>query len=218
MFSNNPLRNALVASLIIHTALFFKLPLMNFFSRRPLEQSPELTYVREDEALPSLKVYDKIFPKEPSRQLSSKAVAPPPYLRREKILPLPKNVMDRKPEFVSPEIIAVKKKIELPVLEDEKMSNPVYLNYYQMIRERIRRAAYHNYTSLINGEVFLSFIITCEGGLKNTRVDEAKSTPYPYLKEIARKSIYDASPFPAFPKELDYPELSFNVIISFEVE
>jgi len=35
---------------------------------------------------------------------------------------------------------------------------------------------------------------------------------------VAEKSIFDASPFPAFPKDLDYPELSFNVIISFQIE
>jgi len=31
------------------------------------------------------------------------------------------------------------------------------------------------------------------------------------------RSIKDANPFPPFPKDLNYPELTFNVVISFEV-
>jgi len=43
-------------------------------------------------------------------------------------------------------------------------------------------------------------------------VVEGKSAASPYLKEIALKSVRDASPFPNFPKELDYEKLSFNVV------
>ena len=218
MFSNKPLQFTLVISLIIHTTIFLKLPFIDFFSKRRPENKTELTYIKDRAMLPSLKFYDEVFPKQPSKQPSSKAVAPPPYVKKEKIFGIPKNLSIKKPKFLRPEIIAVKKKITLPPLDDEKITNPVYLNYYQMIRERIKRAAYQNYTSLINGEVYMSFIILNNGQLRNTRIDEAKSTAYAYLKEIARKSIYDAAPFPSFPKNLDYPELSFNVIISFEVE
>jgi outer membrane biosynthesis protein TonB len=47
---------------------------------------------------------------------------------------------------------------------------------------------------------------------------EEKSSADVYLTEIALKSVNDASPFPKFPTELDYFQLSFNVIISFEIE
>ena len=39
----------------------------------------------------------------------------------------------------------------------------------------------------------------------------------PYLRDIALRSI-KASSFPNFPKELDYLQLTFNVVISFEIE
>ena len=129
-----------------------------------------------------------------------------------------KNVPIRKPDFLRPEIIAVRKKITLPKIPDKKLTDPAYLNYYQTIREKIKRAAYQNYTRLVNGEVYLSFIILSNGQLKDARIIEEKSTPHTYLKEIAKKSIYDASPFLNFPKDLKYSVLSFNVIISFEVE
>ena len=60
--------------------------------------------------------------------------------------------------------------------------------------------------------------ITTSGQIKDAKINEEKSSTHSYLKEIAKKSIYDASPFPNFPKDLDFSELSFNVIISFEVE
>ena len=218
MPANKNFQIALVVSLVIHTAVFLRLPLAKFFSTHRIEDKTELTYIKEQAILPSLKAYQEIFPKQPSQPPSSKAVAPPPYVIKEKIFEMAKNIPLKKPKFTNPEIIAVKKKITLPSINDEKIDNPVYLDYYQMIRERIKRAAYQNYTSLINGEVYLSFIILNNGHIKSTRIDEEKSTAYAYLKEIAQKSIFDASPFPSFPKDLDYPELTFNVIISFEVE
>jgi len=218
MPTNKSFKIALAISLIIHTTVLLRLPLINFFSTRRVEDKTELTYIKEQGILPSLKVYDEVFPEEPTSQPSSKTLAPPPYVESEKIFEPFKNIPINKPEFIKSEIIAVKKKITFPSVNDEKINNPVYLNYYQTIRERIKRAAYKNYTSLVNGEVYMSFIILSSGQLQNVRINEEKSTAYGYLKEIARKSIYDASPFPGFPEDLDYPELSFNVIISFEVE
>jgi TonB family protein len=66
--------------------------------------------------------------------------------------------------------------------------------------------------------VYLSFIISTEGYLREVRLVEEKSSFSPYLREIALRSIKEASPFPDFPKELDYPQLTFNVVISFEIE
>jgi outer membrane biosynthesis protein TonB len=219
MFSDRFFQIALVISLIAHSAMFFKLPQINLLPlRRTLDQI-EVTYIKEEATSSSSKLYNKTSPLESrSPKTSSKNIAPPPYVKKEQIFNKVKNIPIEKPELLRPEIIAVKKNISLPEVHDEKMKNPVYLNYYQKIREKIKRAAYQNYTRLVNGEVYLSFIILSNGKLGNIRIDEEKSTTYTYLKEIARKSIYDASPFPDFPKDLNYSELSFNVIISFEVE
>ena len=123
-----------------------------------------------------------------------------------------------KPAFVKPDIIAVKKKITLPPIDLDKINNPSYISYYQIVREKIRRAAYQNYTRAEVGEAYLSFLISSDGSLKAMHLIEEKSSPSVYLKEISLRSIKEASPFPNFPKELDYPQLSFNVVISFEIE
>ena len=64
----------------------------------------------------------------------------------------------------------------------------------------------------------VSFVILKNGQLQELRLVEEKSVLSPYLRETALRSIRDASGFPAFPKELDYPQLSFNLAITFEVE
>jgi TonB family protein len=123
-----------------------------------------------------------------------------------------------KPTFMNSQVLAIKKKISLPAIEMARIDNPSYISYYQIVREKIRRCAYQNYTHNETGEVYISFIITNDGYIKDVRLAEEKTTANVYLKDIALKSIRDASPFPNFPKELDYPQLSFNIIISFEIE
>ena len=133
----------------------------------------------------------------------------------------PKLLRDQtiiKPAVIQPDIIAVKKKITLPPVDLEKINNPTYVTYYQLVREKIRRAAYQNYSRGETGVVYLAFVISTNGILRDVRLIEEKSSVNYYLRETALRSIRDASPFPAFPKELDYPQLSFNVIISFELE
>ncbi|MFC1703428.1 energy transducer TonB [Candidatus Omnitrophota bacterium] len=109
------------------------------------------------------------------------------------------------------------KKVVVPELSTT-IESPAYLTYYQIIRERIRDLAYLHYVRYQEGEVFLSFVLSSHGSLKDIRIFDDKSTNDAYLRDVALKSIKDATPFPSFPKELEYPELSFNVIISFEVD
>jgi outer membrane biosynthesis protein TonB len=165
--------------------------------------------------------------KEPFLKMSAKITAdkrtPPPFVDKDRIFSTTRAVNSRqglftKPDFVKPDIISVKKKITLPAVDIEKINNPTYIGYYHIVREKIRRAAYHNYTRTETGEVYLSFVISSVGDIKGLRLVEEKSSSNQYLRGIALRSIGDAAPFPNFPKELDYPQLSFNVVISFEIE
>lgn len=218
MLSNKPYQIALILSLIVHTTIFIGVPTITSNRPQQTKDQVEVTYIKEKIKLPTLKFANQMLPKKQNHQKYSKSVAPPPYVQKEKIFSKPDNIFVIKPELVKPEIIAVKKKIDLSESHDKRITNPVYLNYYQIIREKIKQAAYQNYTRLINGEVYLSFIIFNNGKLRDVRINDEKSCSEVYLKDIAKKTVYDASPFPNFPKDLDYPELSFNVIISFEVE
>jgi hypothetical protein len=222
MLSEKPFQIAIVISLIIHTTIFLKLPWVNSLLARRDTKAVEVTYIKikPKPESSSLKLYNRAELLSAGRPVASdKMIAPPPDLKTEKMFKEVRNIPIEKPELLkADEIAMVKKKITLPELLDEKTANPVYLNYYQIIREAIKQAAYRNYSRMVNGEVYLSFIISNHGQLKHIRVNEEKSTPLTYLKETAKKSIFDASPFPRFPEDLDYPELSFNVIVSFEVE
>lgn len=97
-------------------------------------------------------------------------------------------------------------------------SNPVYIEYYQGVREKIRKLAYNGYNRTVVGEVFLTFIILSNGEVKDIGVNEEKSSSSPYLRQIAIEAVKASAPFKAFPSELNYPQMSFNVILSYEIE
>ncbi len=112
----------------------------------------------------------------------------------------------------------VKRKVSVPEIETKKIKNPLYTKYYHDIRNRIRERAYQNYEKFDDGEVYVTFVIVQDGMLRDIKIIENRTNANQYLRRVSLKSVKQASPFPAFPEELKYPELSFNVVISFEVE
>ncbi len=231
MFSDKTFVVTLVLSAIAHGIILFQNPNLNLniFPKDKKEPVLEVSYVKNSQETQKTNEYPKttLPKKEPFLRLSSKITAnktnPPPFIDRENIFQKSKESISQKyvftkPAFAKPDIIAVKKKITLPPIDLDKIDNPSYISYYQIVREKIRRAAYQNYTRAEVGEVYLSFLIFSDGSLKAVQLREEKSSPSTYLKEISLRSIKEASPFPNFPKELGYSQLSFNVVISFEIE
>lgn len=127
------------------------------------------------------------------------------------------KVYERVPEKVRTFNMAAKKTVSVPPLQSEKINNPSYANYYSLVRGRIKQRAYFNYSEYYAGEVYLTFILTSDGNLKDLQILEDRTTAGQYLRTIGLKSIKEAVPFPPFPVELRYPELTFNVVISFQV-
>jgi len=218
MFSNQILHVTFIISLLVHGIILSQSPNLNPFSPAPKEQKIEVRYIKENpqvgalqpKASPKPGLQRQFLNSDPFLKLDSKIVTgsriPPPY------------VQFTKPTFGSPDLTAIKKKIFLPPIDMAKIDNPSYINYYQIVREKIRRSAYQNFTRNETGEVYISFIISNDGLIKDVRLVGEKTSANDYLKDIALRSVNDASPFPNFPKELDYPQLSFNIIISFEIE
>lgn len=221
---------ALSVSVLVHLALFFQNFNWGFYSKQRNDQKIEISYLKDKT---EAKAAQKTAPLPKDRpdffKLPSKITAdnrfPPQYpsAKKPEILSGEKSVLHAdhdfaKPSMVKTDIISLKKKITLPPVEMNKINNPSYISYYQIVREKIRRAAYQNYSHTEIGEVYLTFIISSEGNLKEVIYVEDKSSKSQYLKDIALKSIKEATPFPKFPRELSYPQLSFNVIISFELE
>jgi len=227
MFSERAFQIALLISVITHGVIFFQNSNLNLniFSQHKKEKSLEIRYLKD---LPQDKVNPK--PREQNKEQGTKQTAkiilqrnPPPFVDKDYIFQKNKELLAKdlgfaKPILVKPDIIAIKKKITLPAVEANKINSPSYISYYQIVREKIRRSAYQNYTRTEVGAVYITFIISADGCIKEVRIVDEKSSPSPYLREIALRSVKDASPFPDFPRELNYPQLSFNVVISFEIE
>lgn len=128
------------------------------------------------------------------------------------------KVYERFPEKVRSFSTSVKKTVYVPMLQSEKINNPNYANYYSLVRARIKQRAYFNYSDNYIGEVYLTFILSSDGALKDLQILENRTTAQQFLRTIGLKSVKEAAPFPAFPKELRYPELTFNVVISFQMK
>lgn len=91
------------------------------------------------------------------------------------------------------------------------------MNYYEKIRERIKKIAYENFNVNSSGKVFLNFTINNSGNLIAIYLDEKNSSAPQILKRIAKDSIEKSSPFPKFPKELEkFNTLTFNLSIQFK--
>ena len=144
-------------------------------------------------------------------------VPPPP---RADQFPEGSNIMDnvqmfeRKPERLKG--VKVTKEVSVPMLKSDKINTLSYVTYYQIVRDRIRDRAYSNYTKLSMGEVYVTFVIRADGSLSGLQVLESKSTANEFLRNVGLKSVQEGAPFPSFPKDLSYPELTFNVAISFQ--
>ncbi|RKY29732.1 MAG: hypothetical protein DRP74_08310 [Candidatus Omnitrophota bacterium] len=213
-------------SAAVHTAILFFPGGMKKLNLDKLKREVEVSYLKipaqKKETQATLEEKKESFLKSTHKALAKKA--PPPFINKEVILKKDKKSLFEKlpftkPAFVRPNVIAVKKKVTLPPIVDiDKINNPSYISYYQIVREKIRRAAYNNYLRSETGQVYCSFVIASDGNLLQARLVKDKSSANAFLKENALKSIKDASPFPVFPEELGYSQLSFNVIISFEIE
>ena len=229
MIKNSVFLGCLVLSMAIHTAFFIAFPYQAIQSPQP-KKSVEVYYEQSvgQKAVAPLQEYI------PSRQEKSKL---PKIVTTKEEKPLRMNtrtiqdfikneifketssMADVKKPFTKKEDIPLRKSISMPNLPGETLKTPEYKNYYQAIREKIRKYAYYNYKKLQEGEVFLSFSLTSDGQLLDAKVNVGKSSKNEYLREIALKSVTDAAPYPEFPAKLkNNNKLSFNVIISFELK
>ena len=102
--------------------------------------------------------------------------------------------------------------------EMQKMlKHPLFLTYYEGIREKIRRAAKQRYRGeRTSGDVSLGFTLFSNGVLKEVKVLQENSLRNPALRTMAVQSILDASPFPPLPTLLKKDQLSFVVVLTFE--
>lgn len=213
---------ALMVSILFHCSVLVRYP--NLLWRKHITKSNKkeikVAYIKE---LPQVKNLQRPLLQNDNVKvnLNDKNIQiPPPFLDNAKNNLLENSIANlSKPVISKPDVLALKKRITMPEIDiDKQMRNPSYMGYYQLIREKIRKSAYYNYSHSQTGEVYVTFLITKDGNLKEVKFIESKSTQSEYLKNISMNSVRQAAPFPAFPKELAFEQLSFNVVISFEVD
>jgi len=166
----------------------------------------------------------KIFPQEIKKieeTVSLKNISslkkPPPYV--EKLAK--KTILNDDFQSIKKETLPPTKEVLLSDYnksEFEKLKkNPVYMHYYKLIRERIRKNAYRYYNIEESGIVYLYFVILKNGSLNQISLSKTNTSASSNLIEIALKSVKSSAPFPPFPEELKtYSRLQFSVSIHFK--
>lgn len=97
------------------------------------------------------------------------------------------------------------------------MSTKDYVNYYQLIREKIRQRLKARYRSYYNeGDVSLVFVLRSDGALVSAAADPERSVRDRALIDTAVQSLREAAPFAPFPKALTLPQMSFTLTVSFK--
>jgi len=217
MFREKTFQIALGVSLIAHVVALYQLPHMTVTVHKSPKQL-EVTYQQLKNVHRDIRLLTKKLEETKDQRRDKIRVVKTPKSERSLFKDnfLVKKIQDlqNKPKLAK---LDTKKKKSIVSTLESKMENPLYKTYYQKIRERIKRRAYRNYTKHEEGEIYLSFMIANDGTLRAVKVFKDKSTPNDFLQQITLKSVQDAAPYPKFPSDLDFPELSFNVIISFEL-
>ncbi len=208
------LRFSLVISFFIHTSIIVRIgvwfPLKLKDKSKKEEVQIVYSEIKKNNVLRGKIVkLDKFKPKLKS---------PPPYIENRKDFLKEAFKKESKVKVVPPAI----KDIKSVLIKDEmnsiklRLPSPSYMEYYKLIREKIRLKAYQNYNLTEEGSVYLTFAVDSSGNILEVKVLDDKSLASYQLKEIAFLSIKEASPFPPFPKELNFPLLTFNILITFQ--
>ena len=213
---------ALVISLGIHSVIFLRVPFLDLVRKNNELIRVKVAYLKNPPPLPDQRPKRDLIErkKDNSRLIDTASISRNEFFDREKRALNPKIPQYLpKPAPLSEPMPVFRKKISVPPVEEgNRINRPSYNSYYELIREKIRHSAYQNYSSTETGEVYIAFVVLADGSLKEAKYIEDKSTPSFYLKDISLRSIRAAAPFPSFPPDLDYPQLSFNVLISFQLE
>ena len=219
---------ALLISAAAHGIILLQNPNLSLFSLNTKEKNIEVSYVRtpqetKTQARLSLAKREPLL-RTPPKITASQTKLSPPGLDRNNALKPSKTLMPAspalfdKPLMAKPDIIAVTKKITIAPLEMDKSHSPAYLSYCELVHETIKRTLRLNYTGTETGVVSVSFVLTSDGTVRDVRILEKNTSFSRYLRELTLKGVRVASGFPKFPPALDYPELTFNAIVSYQIE
>ena len=129
---------------------------------------------------------------------------------------LPLGVLyERKPDHMR--AMELSRRVSIMPITSEKINNPVYAAYNEMVRDRIKEKVYENYDKVEGGSVYLTFLLEANGTLKDARVVPEKTSAPQHLQDLSLRSLKEASPFPPFLKGMNLSEYPFNIDIQYQV-
>ncbi len=106
--------------------------------------------------------------------------------------------------------------ITVTPITSENINSPIYTSYNDRVRQSIQERAIANYSRLDDGKVYLTFIISSDGSLKDYQIIDGKTNASQNLRYISIKSLEEAH-FPPFLKGMTLPEYTFNIEIDYQV-
>ena len=225
---------ALIFSVVIHIILLCNWPFYrNIFLEKIKPNDIEVTYikareepvarqpearVRRSELLPELSAPQKLVSVEvpkPPQEKKSEAVMPK---KEAAASPTQKKAAAEqqvsKVVIKQPVVPKVEAKTSVDASLDAQGMRLIPPSYSQVVRDRIignldtRRAGGE-------GDVYVRFVITSSGALKEVNIVNEKSTDDGVLREAAFTAVKNSAPFPVFPEKVEVPEIVFTCQITF---
>jgi len=149
-----------------------------------------------------------------NQQFSSEGSIPVSLVKERPSLPFG-MLFERKPEHMRD--MELSHRVSITPITSEKINNPVYAAYNDMVRDRIKEKVYQNYDKMERGSVYLTFLVNQNGELIAAKIIQEKTDASEHLQEIAMRSLQEASPFPAFLKGMNLSEYPFNIEIQYQL-
>ena len=216
------LLNAVAASVVAHGMLFLPWPQWDVAPRQePARATLAVTYVesllKRADAQPPIEEMDTA-PVETTTVAVKVAAAEPWVEPRLEQGPdgLPEaDPIPALPDRTGREPVAAFR--TPPPIPAHLRSNPSYMSYYQVVRDRIRRIANRNRPRPFEpGDVGLWFVVAANGELQDIGGLALRGGAHARLQRVAETAVRQAAPFPPFPPTLPQRAIPFHVVISFE--
>ena len=223
MHFDNSVKIAFIISIVCHAFIFFIWPAINILLPKRPAKTFEITYYRikyyktvlENQKLQAKKTIQEKPPEAMQAQKEKLLLAA--QKKREHLKNTQVKTEGPAKAAANPQPVSSQKDSVIPPLPAGIEKIPSYLDYVQSVREKIKRVANSKYRQRYSsGEVLLNFVLLSDGSLSVIKIIDERSCSNEYLKKIAQESIESASPFKPFPQDLEFRQLSFSVIISFE--
>ena|GEM_PF-882013 len=207
MFTDPIFRTALAISLFAHLAVVVPLRFMPEKHERANADVVELNYIlirqpflAEEEEVYSTGVAPDVRPEQKEEILS-----PTDQEQSAAIF----GGLNEETVRSEPRVLLKEKKIG----SGGKDKEAAFLEYYNLIREKIRAEIHSASGKGEGGTVTLMFTLDAAGRLQ--KIDSAISSDSSAVKQKAIRGVRRAQPFPPFPEELGTLPISFSLIVKF---